>query len=127
MAAILDLHHSKHERRDQERKAGDKQIRSLTNVTTVESRLLIPVRTRFHEGPADDFILSVASEGVNQSDQRSEKQKRSAVSGDQMVVRAGKSRFLLTAAESWLLVKCKGILLFLFFVAVNCGCLFKLI
>lgn len=67
MAAILDLHHSKHERRDPERKAGEKQVSSLTNVTTVKSRLLIPVRTRFHEGQANNLILNMASEDVNRS------------------------------------------------------------
>lgn len=48
----------------------------MTNVTTVKSRLLIPVRTRFHEGPANDLILNVAPGGVNQSDERSEKSRK---------------------------------------------------
>lgn len=67
VAAILDLHHCKHERRDPERKTGEKQFSSLTNVTTVKSRLLSPVRTTFHEGQANNLILNMASEDVNQS------------------------------------------------------------
>lgn len=122
VAAIFDLHHSRHERCNER---GRREINKLAVGQMWRLSTLISVRKRFHEGQANDLTLTNGIRG--RESERSAGQKN--VSNDSQ-----SRKLLLLPNDSWIVAnfKCKNILVFIkniyifYPLAWNCCNLFKL-